>query len=205
MLRIQTLKKQIDRMINKQNFIRQDKGAAAIEFAFIMPFMLLLYFGLVDVTGLISLNRRIVSASATMADLVGQQKTSILASTIADQYNAVYVIMQPVAASNVKVEVFDYRLVGGTITQIWKTGNNQGPSCGAAPSTTNMTNLMTAGNDVIIARTCATYTPTVTSFMGTTILGATSFNLNQAMSVRPRSSLTLNCYATTVAAGTLCS
>ena len=198
-------KKMIDRLIEKKGLIRQDKGAAAIEFAFIMPFMLLLYFGLVDVTGLISTNRRIVSASATMADLIGQQKTSILASTIADQYNAVYVIMQPVPSSNVRVEVFDYRSVNGSITQIWKTNNNNGSSCGAAPSTTNMANLMTAGNDVIIARTCATYTPAITSFMGTTILGNTSFNLTQAISVRPRSSLTLNCYATTVAAGTLCS
>jgi Flp pilus assembly protein TadG len=193
------------KLFTRKNLILQDEGAAAIEFAFIMPFMLLLYFGLVDVTGLISMNRRVVSAAATMADLVGQQKTNILGGTIADQYNAAYVIMQPVASTNVRVEIFDFRTdASNNIVQMWKTGNNQGPSCGAAPSTIGMANLMTAGNDVIVARVCATYYSTVASFMGTSIMGASSFNLSQAISVRPRSSLILNCYATTVAAGTTC-
>jgi Flp pilus assembly protein TadG len=194
------------KFFTRKDIILQDEGAAAIEFAFIMPFMLLLYFGLVDVTGLISMNRRVVSAAATMADLVGQQKTTILGGTITDQYNAAYVIMQPVQSANVRVEIFDFRTnAAGAIVQMWKTGNNLGPSCGAAPDTTGMANLMTAGNDVIVARVCATYYSTVASFMGTSIMGAASFNLSQSISVRPRSSLTLDCYATTVAAATVCS
>ena len=188
-----------------QEFLQRDDGAAAIEFAFILPLVLLIYFGLVDVTGLISTNRRIVSAAATMADLVGQQKTNILKSTIADQYNAVYVIMQPVTSANVRIEVFGYRRVAGAITKIWKTSNNMGPSCGVTePDTTNMGTLMTAGNDVIVARTCVTFTPAVATFAGTNILGATSFSVKQAISVRPRSSLTLTCYETAVG-GTICS
>ena len=192
-------------LVRRKGFMSREDGAAAVEFAFIIPFMLLVYFGLVDVTGLISLNRRIVSAATTMADLVGQQKTNVLASTIADQYNAAYVTMKPMPSSNLRVEIYDYRMVGSTITLIWKTGNNQGPTCGAAPVTTGMAPLMTAGNDVILARACTTYTPAIATFMGSNILGATSFTVRQTISVRPRSSLSLNCYATTVAAGTLCS
>ena len=196
----------INNFFNRDGFLRQDKGAAAVEFAFIMPFMLLIYFGLVDVTGLISLNRRIVSAAATMADLVTQQKTNVLASTITDQFNAAYMIMKPMASSNLRIEIYDYRYVGTTITLIWKMSNNQGPTCGAVPVTTNMAPLMTAGNDVIIARTCTTYSPTIANFMGTNILGATSFTVRQAISASPRGSpAKLDCYATTVAAGTLCS
>jgi Flp pilus assembly protein TadG len=198
----------MNRLFKRDGFLRQAEGAAAVEFAFIMPFMLLLYFGLIDITGLISLNRRIVSAAATMADLVGQQKSSVLASTISDQFNAAYVTMQPLAASNLRVEVYDYRMVGSTITLIWKTSNNQGPTCGAVPDTANMAPLMTAGNDVILARTCTTYTPTIVKWWNGTaninILGASSFTVRQAISVRPRSSLELNCYATTVG-GALCS
>ncbi len=186
-----------------RQFLARDDGAAAIEFAFILPLLLLMYFGLVDVTSLISTNRRIVSAAATMADLVGQQKTNILKTTIADQYNAVYVIMQPLDKSNVRVEIFDYRMVGTTPTKMWSTNNNLGPSCGIDPVTTNMSTLMTAGNDLIIARTCTVFAPAVANFAGTTILGATTINLKQAISVRPRSSLTLTCYNTAVG-GTTC-
>lgn len=185
-----------------QDFADQDNGAAAIEFAFIMPLLLLLYFGLVDVTGLISTNRRIVSGAATMADLVGQQKTNVLKSTITDQYNAVYVIMQPITSAKVRIEVFDYRMVGNTVTKMWQTGNNLGPSCGVDPVTTGLSALMTATNDVIVARTCTTFAPAVASFAGTNILGATTFSLKQAISVRPRSSLTLTCYETAVGGAT---
>lgn len=187
-----------------QAFLKREDGVAAIEFAFILPLLLLIYFGLVDVTGVISTNRRIVSAAATMADLVGQQKNNVLKSVITDQYNAVYVIMQPLASSNVRIEVYDYRMVGTTITKIWKTTNNLGPTCGADPVTTTMGTLMTAGNDVIVARTCTIFSPAVAAFAGTTILGATTINLKQAISVRPRSSLTLTCYETAIG-GALCS
>lgn len=195
----------INHLFRHDGFLRNDKGAAAVEFAFVIPFMMLLYFSLVDITGLISLNRRIVSAAATMADLVTQQTTTVLASTIVDQFNAAYVTMQPMPSANLRIEIYGYRYVGSTITLIWKTGNNQGPLCGAAPVTTNMAPMMTNGNDLILARTCTTYSPTIATFMGDNILGATSFTVRQTISARPRQGNLLTCYATTVAAGTLCS
>lgn len=188
----------------RKSFLKNDRGVAAIEMAFIMPFMLLLYFGLADVTVLISLNRKITAAASTTADLVTQQRSAVLKSYITDTYNATSLIMVPTAANEVHIELFGYRKVSGTITKIWSTNNGSGPSCGALPATTNMASLMTAGNDVIVARTCMNFTPAVATFLGTNIVGATTFLLNQSISVRPRSSLQLNCYESTVAAGTLC-
>lgn len=188
-----------------RNFIMMEEGAAAIEFAFIFPLLMLLYFGLVDVTGLISTNRRVVSGAATLADLVGQQKTNVLKSTITDQFNAVYVIMQPLPSSRVRIDVFDFRKVGANITKMWQTSNNLGPSCGVTdPSTTNMANLMTAGNDVIVTRTCVTFIPAMATYGGINILGSTTINVKQSISVRPRSSLTLSCFQTAVG-GAACS
>jgi Flp pilus assembly protein TadG len=186
-----------------QKFCVADDGIAAIEMAFIMPLMLLLYFGLVDVTGLISFNRKITAAASVTADLVAQQRTSVLKAAIADTYNATAMIMAPAPATDTHIDVFGFRNVGGTITQIWSTNNGVGPSCGGAISTTGMLPLMVAGNDLVAARTCMTYTPYVATFMGNTILGATSFNVTQTIMVRPRSSLQLTCYTTTVG-GTTC-
>ena len=189
----------------RKAFLKNTKGVAAIEMAFIMPFMLLLYFGLVDITVLISMNRKITAAASTTADLVTQQRSAVLKSYIDDTYNATAMIVAPTSASEVRVELFGFRNVSGTITKIWQTNNGLGPSCGAVPGTTTMASLMTAGNDVVVARTCMNFTPAVATFMGTNIVGATTFLLNQSISVRPRSTLQLNCFQTTVAAGTLCS
>ena len=66
-----------------------------------------------------------------------------------------------------------------------------------------MSGLMTAGNDLVVAQSCMTYTPYVATFMGTKIIGKTSFKIEQTIMVRPRSSAKLDCY-TTASLTTLC-
>jgi Flp pilus assembly protein TadG len=190
-----------------KKFHKADEGIAAIETAFVLPLMVLLYFGLVDVTGLISFNRKITAAANLTSDLVGQRRTSILKAEIDDIYNATAMIMAPTPMSDVRVEVYGFRNVGGTVTQIWTTSNGQGPACSSASAMlpASMLPLMQAGNDLIVTRTCMNFTPYVAAFMGNSIMGSTIFPVNASISVRPRASLVLNCYTTTVAAGTLCS
>lgn len=180
-----------------QKFAAAERGIVAIEMAFIMPTILLLYFGLMDITGLVSANRKITASASITADLVGQQKTSIIKATIDDQYNATAMIMSPTDITKVRVEVFGYRKVSGAAAKIWHTSNNNGPACSATdPDTTNMLTLMAAGNDLIVARSCMTFTPYVTTFFGNVLLGSTSFLVKQTISVRPRSSLDITCYTT---------
>lgn len=184
-------------------FLRADNGVAAIETALIMPFMFMLYFGMIDITALISFNRKITYTASVMADLTAQSGTSILKSTVTDYFNAADLIMSPTPSSNFKVAVEGYRSVSGTPTKIWSTSTG-GSSCATSVSTASMTPLMTAGNDLVVASVCMTYTPYVATFLGEAVLGKTSFNIQQTMMVRPRTTATLNCYQTTVAAGTLC-
>jgi Flp pilus assembly protein TadG len=192
----------------QRKFFKDTRGAAAIEMAMIFPFMIFLYFGMADLTGLVSLNRKVTYAADVMGDLVTRDTDSILKSEIVDFYNSTDLIMMPTPYANVRVELFAYRNTGTAaspvIAQIWKTNNGNGSSCGAAPVTTTMPALMTSGNDLILARVCTTYTPYVANFMGQSILGASTFAVSKMITRRPRSSLKLMCYQTTVAAGTAC-
>ena len=187
-----------------RNFLRETKGIAAIEVALVMPFMFLLYFGLFDITALITINRKVTYSASVVVDLVSQNKTSILKSTIADYYKASEMVMAPIPNAAVRVELFGYRKTGSTIAQIWQTNNAQGSSCGAAPSVAAMDPLMVAGNDLVVSRVCTTYTPFVVAFLGSNILGATSFLVGESITERPRSTSQLTCYQTTVG-GAVCS
>jgi Flp pilus assembly protein TadG len=173
-----------------------ESGIAAIEFAFILPFMLVLYFGLMDLTGLIGFNRKITAIANTMADLTGQNRTSVLKSDIADYFNAAALIMNPTPISNVTINVYGYRKVGTTPTQQWKTSNNLGPGCNSVPNTTTMTPLMAAGNDLVVAIACYRFTPYVAAFLGTKILGSSTIKVEQVIMVRPRTTARLDCYTT---------
>lgn len=187
-----------------RDFLRETNGIAAIEVALVMPVMLVLYFGLFDLTSLISVNRKVTYSASVVADLVAQNKTSVLKSDIQNYFSAANMVMAPTPAATVRVEVFGFRKSGSTISQAWKTDNAQGGSCGAAPTTGAMAPLMFAGNDLVIARVCTTYTPYASDFLGYAILGSTPMLVGETITQRPRSTLQLTCYNTTVG-GAVCS
>lgn len=186
-----------------RTFFRADNGVAAIETAIIMPFLLILYFGMIDLTAMISFNRKITYSASVIADLVAQNRTNILKTQIDDYYNAAAMVMAPTPSSQIKVSVYGYRKVGSTVTQIWKTQSPTGPVCTTTPNTTAIGQLMTASNDVVVAISCMRYTPYIGTFLGEKLLGATTFKVEQAIMVRPRSTSQLTCYQTAVG-GAVC-
>jgi Flp pilus assembly protein TadG len=196
-MRVRLAMKRPSFKVFSKSFARAEAGLAAIEFALILPFMLMLYFGLVDLTGLIGFNRKITSVANTMADLVGQNRTSVLLSDISDYYNATALIMSPTPANQVTVNLFGYRMVSGVPTQRWKTTNGTGPGCNTVPPAATMANLMAAGNDLIVSVACYRFTPYVATFMGDKLLGSTTIKVEQLIMVRPRSTAKLVCYTTT--------
>ena len=173
--------------------VRDCRGVAAIEMAFIMPVLLLLYFGLVDLTAMVSMNRKVTYAASVVADLVTQNETTVTAANITDYLNAAELVMKPTPIGGIRVEVYQFHNTAGTISSQWNKVSASGASCGGAPSTTGMSDLMTDGNDVVIARVCMTYTPYVATFLGNHVLGASTFTLSEQIALRPRQSATLAC------------
>lgn len=67
------------------DFAAARAGLAAVEFAFIAPVMILLFFGMLEGSSAYSTNRRVVLASNTLADLVAQE-TSITKANLEDLF-----------------------------------------------------------------------------------------------------------------------
>jgi Flp pilus assembly protein TadG len=180
-------------MIRKLLTFRDDShGVAAIEMAMVMPILLIMFFGLFDLTQLISLNRKVTYAASVVADLVTQNETTVVEADMDDYFDAAKLVMKPLDISNVRVEIYQFRDLSGTITNQWNKKSAGGTSCGT-PSTVGLDDLMDDGNDVIVAAVCTTYTPFVASFLGQSLLGATTFNMSEEIALRPRQSTTLNC------------
>ena len=55
-----------------RRFAGDRRGASAVEFALIAPFMILLYLGAVEIILALSIDRKITSAASALADLVAQ-------------------------------------------------------------------------------------------------------------------------------------
>lgn len=65
-------------------FSRRD-GVAAVEFAFIAPIMVVLFFGLVEGSSALSANRKVILSANTLSDLVAQE-TSVTKSALDDLF-----------------------------------------------------------------------------------------------------------------------
>ena len=172
--------------------LRDIRGVAAIEFSFIMPVLLLLYFGLVDLTAMISLNRKVTYSASVVADLVTQNANTVTPANIDDYVKAAALVMKPTPITDVRVELYMFRKVSGTPKNKWSQASAGGTSCGTPPNT-GMANLMTDNNDVIVGVVCTTYSPYIATFLGKSVLGATSFTMNEQIALRPRQSPAIGC------------
>ncbi len=168
-------------------FLCAESGTAAIEAVFVLPFIFLLYMGLQDFTALVSFNRKVTSTAAMMSDTISQYANTITRASITDIFNGVSLLMQPTSDTLVHVDIYDYTWVGTTPTLSWKVNSAGVPKCNL-PDTSNLGNLMAAGNDIVISVSCFTFTPFFAN-----VLGTGGYLLNQSIASRPRASATLKC------------
>lgn len=166
-------------------------GASAIEFAMILPAMVLLYAGLVDLTAYLSTDRKITAATGMLGDLV-TQNTAVSAAQIDDYFTAAHMATNPIDESEVGLQVWDYRKIGPNVVLQWSKAFAGGATC-ADPDTSNIANLMAAGNDIVVAAACMTFQPPMSHAIGTYVLGAPSFDIDHHVELRPREAGTLNC------------
>jgi Flp pilus assembly protein TadG len=82
-----------------------NRGVSAIEFAVLLPFMILLYIGGVEISQAVGAYRKVTIISHTVADLVAQSSTSMAPSDVGNALSAAGAIVTPFSASNLSVVV----------------------------------------------------------------------------------------------------
>ena len=108
------------------------RGVAAVEFAFILPLLVTLYFGVVETTYALLADRKVASVASTVADLVAQTKT-VNQGELDDIFRAASAIMVPFDGSEVSITVSSVVIdKDGNSTIAWSA---VGPGSGSAHST----------------------------------------------------------------------
>jgi Flp pilus assembly protein TadG len=156
-----------------------ERGMSAVEFALLLPLMLTLYLGAVEVSQGIGADRKVTLTARTIGDLVSQV-SSIGNSDMANALNASSAVMAPFPVSNLQVTVTSVLIdANGKATVDWSDTLN-GTARAQGSTVTLPTALNAASTSLIWSEVQYTYKPVV----GYVVSG--TLTLKDQIYMRPR-------------------
>ena len=156
-----------------------ERGVSAVEFAMLLPLMLTLYLGAVEVSQGISADRKVTVTARTICDLVSQV-SSIGNTDMTNALNAASAVMAPFPVGNLKVTVSSVKIdAAGKATIDWSDTLN-GTARAKGSTVTLPTALNTANSSLIWSEVQYTYKPVI----GYVVSG--TLTLKDQIYMRPR-------------------
>jgi Flp pilus assembly protein TadG len=172
-----------------RSFLKDCRGIAAVEFAFIVPLMLVLFFGAVEFSQGIGANRKVTIMARTLSDLTSQN-TTVTAAQLNNLFAAATAIMTPYPVAPVQSTISELYIDPNTQTAKvqWSVGSaarGQGSTV-AIPSqliARDAQNNIVAGQYLIYSEVTYLYVPTVGY-----VMAPSGVNLRDVAFTRPRQS-----------------
>lgn len=191
----------VTRTLDLVRCYRADKqGVAAIEFAFILPIMFVMFVGAVELSQAIIVDRRVTQAASSVADLAARKETSISTTEIGDIMKIGGYIMAPYSQTPLQVIVRNVSSSSADATatkQSWQciysgVGENPTPACTCMNETYNLpSGLVSTTDSVVVAEAIYTYTPLIFDYFLNRTLpsgagGPGTYTLSEKIFMKPR-------------------
>ena len=165
-----------------KNFLHNRDAVGAVEFVLILPFMLILWMGVVELIELHLSGRKATVAAQTAADLIAQEK-SMTSGQLDDIVAAVQEVMKPYPTSNMG---FDFASVeadlNGNVSIGWR--HAAGTVEGGTDIPSKAMRLLTQNDSVIVVKISYTHEPVLNLFEP--IIGLVIPEITEEAFARPR-------------------
>lgn len=151
-----------------RRFAGAEGGLAAVEFAFLLPVMITMFFGVVELSMAINCRSAVTNVASTAADLTAQSRT-ISTSDMSNVFNAASAILYPYDTSPAKITVssviYDTATKSLTAGKVaWSCAWN-GTARNPNDTVTLPSGLMTANGSVIVAEISYSYSSPTTKII----------------------------------------
>jgi Flp pilus assembly protein TadG len=153
--------KSSDLMLRLRDLARGEGGMAAVEFAVILPFMLVAYLGGVEIGDGVAINRKVAITTHAVADLASRYNVPIQNSDSATILGAASTIIAPYATGPLAVTVSEVAVDSkGNATIAWSDTLHGTAHTVGSPVTLPGT-LNIPGAYYVLGEVTYTYTPTL--------------------------------------------
>ena len=184
------------------SWLRDARGVAAVEFAFIAPIMILLYFGMAELTMAMMAERRSNHLASMTADLVTQEKTTTL-----DQLDQVFTVgpavLYPLTSTGLSLRLSSVKMGDDKVPRVvWSRGNGDKGGTGYKahpvnyvvadfpkedPKSSTPIPLLNPGETIIMAEVNYAYAPVSATIVAKTM------NFSERFYLRPRRTAEITC------------
>jgi Flp pilus assembly protein TadG len=155
------------------------RGVSAVEFALLLPLMLTLYLGTIEISQGIAAGRKVTLTARTVADLVSQA-SKLSSADMTNSLNAASAVMAPFPATNLATTVTSVKIdANGNATVDWSVTQN-GTAKTPGQTVTLPTALKVPSTWLIWSEVQYVYTPSI----GYVLSG--SLTLTDQIYMRPR-------------------
>lgn len=186
MTQIAFVQNKVNAFTNSLRRWRHDiRGLAAIEFAFIVPFLLIIYMGAAEISHVLTLDRKVTAIASATSDLVAQEK-NIDNNKMADIFLAATSMIVPYSETPISLVVTAIQAdpSNGNTTVSWSDAHN-GAAKTPGSAITVPAGLVNPGDFVILTEISYLYDP----FIGEII--KSGFTLEDKFYVKPRRTRTV--------------
>ena len=106
-----------------RKFLRDEEGISAVEFALIAPLMAMIYFGCIELSLMMTLDRKVTGATAALGDLTSRAST-VTNADLADIFEATRMVMQPNDMTGSRMRVTSLYEDSGQVKVAWSDACN---------------------------------------------------------------------------------
>ncbi|SDT88855.1 TadE/TadG family type IV pilus assembly protein [Stappia sp. ES.058] len=170
------------------------RGVAAVEFALVLPFMLLLFLGMVEMNSALTLDRKVSQTASALADLVAQTD-KLSSAQINDLMEISEAMLAPYPSSGIKLVVASVWMKDVNKPQVvWSRGTNTSGWSKNSPPPIDIPESLTKQKDtyLIVSQANYTYRPTFAAILKD-VFSSETIELSDTYFMRPRISTNVEC------------
>ena len=172
-----------------RNFLTDCSGVGAVEFAFIAPLMLVMFFGTVEFAQGVGANRKVTIMARTLSDLTSQN-SSVTSTQLNNFFAAATAIMTPYSATPVQSTISELYIDPNTQTARvqWSVGSAARSQGSTVPIPSQLIardaqNNVATNQYLIYSEVTYQYVPTIGY-----VMAPSGVNLRDTSYTRPRES-----------------
>jgi len=144
------------------DFLRARRGLAAVEFALILPFMMVMYLGTFEIVQALSVKRQVTLAASTLANIITQYPSLTRASDWPTIYTAAGTVLTPYSTANAGVTVSVVTINSpGKATVTWSLPGYNGTARVKGSPLTVPTTLGSANTELVLGEVTYKYQPII--------------------------------------------